>query len=305
MAGIVGLEPKILLAFVAIFEEGSVSLAAARLNMTQQGLSGVLARLRVRFSDPLFVRVPRGMAPTPRAEMLYPKIKRAVEALETLLEDPVFNPEEISKTICIAANDYAVSVIVKPLFQLLALAAPGLKLTVIPLQADKLLEQMHVGLVDVALTVPAFLPPNLHHRLLFSDSYKCAFRQGHPLAEQRLTLSLFCQQAHLLIAPNGKDAQSEIDQILADHGVARDVRLALPNFLIAESFLEASNLVALLPQRILQNARADLEVVEPPFPIPAFEIVSAWPPRVHADPTNIWLRSLLETLGTESGFPTI
>ncbi|NOR62625.1 MAG: LysR family transcriptional regulator [Rhodobacteraceae bacterium] len=298
MADIVGLAPKILLSFVAIFEEGSVSLAAARLNMTQQGLSGILSRLRARFNDPLFVRVPHGMAPTPRAEMLYPKIKRAVEALEALIEDPVFNPERISKTICIAASDYAVSVIVQPLFQRLALAAPGLRLTVIPLQADKLVEQMHVGMVDVALTVPAFLPPNLHHQHLFSDSYKCTFRQGHPLAGQRLTLSLFCQQAHLLIAPNGKDAQSEIDQILADHGVARDVRLALPSFLNAESFLEASNLVALLPQRILQNSQADLAVVEPPFSVPAFEIVSAWPPRVHADPTNIWLRNQLQALNT-------
>ncbi len=299
MPDIAGLEPKILLSFVTIFEEGSVSLAAARLNMTQQGLSGILARLRLRFGDPLFVRVPRGMAPTPRAEVLYPKIKRAVEALEALIEDPVFNPREISKTICIAANDYAVSVIVQPLFQRLALAAPGIKLTVIPLQADRLLEQMHVGLVDMALTVPAFLPPNLHRRSLFSDTYKCAFRKGHPLAGQRLTLSAFCQQAHLLIAPNGKDAQSEIDQILAGLGVARDVRLAVPSFLIAESFLEASNLVALLPQRILQNARAELEVREPPFAIPAFEIVSAWPPRLQADPTNIWVRDLLQTLASE------
>jgi len=68
MINITRLDTKLLLAFEMLMEERSVTLAARRLNMTQQGLSGVLQRMRDLFDDPLFVREARGVSPTPRAE---------------------------------------------------------------------------------------------------------------------------------------------------------------------------------------------------------------------------------------------
>ncbi len=50
------LDAKLLVAFDAVMEERSVTRAAERLNMTQQGLSGMLQRLRDLFGDALFVR---------------------------------------------------------------------------------------------------------------------------------------------------------------------------------------------------------------------------------------------------------
>ena len=61
MRDITRLDPKLLVAFDAVMEERSVTRAAVRLNMTQQGLSGVLQRLRDLFGDPLFVRDARGV----------------------------------------------------------------------------------------------------------------------------------------------------------------------------------------------------------------------------------------------------
>ena len=61
MADITKLDAKLLVAFTAVMEEQSVTRAAQRLNMTQQGLSGVLQRMRDLFGDPLFVREARGV----------------------------------------------------------------------------------------------------------------------------------------------------------------------------------------------------------------------------------------------------
>ena len=48
----------------AVFEEGSASRAAIRLNITQSAVSATLAQLRNAYNDPLFVRTGRGLKPT-------------------------------------------------------------------------------------------------------------------------------------------------------------------------------------------------------------------------------------------------
>ena len=299
MTDITQLDPRTLMAFVAIFEESSVTAAANRLNMTQQGMSGTLARLRNVFGEPLFVRVPHGVSPTPYADTLYPRVLAAIESVKGLLEPADFNPGQLEATVRIATSDYALSVMVRPLFQRLRMLAPHLKLAILPLQVDQLTSQMRTGEVDLALTVPEFLPNNLYSMKLFSDHYKCAFRKGHALATKRLTTDAFCKVEHLLVAPNGTNMESDTDKVLAQSGRARTVGLAVPSFLVAEPILVATDLLGILPSRLLGGSSESLFVTDPPIDIPSFEIVCAWSERLRADPANIWIRQILQTLISE------
>ena len=74
MCDITYLEPRLLLAFVAILEECSVSRAAERLHITQQGMSGMLVRLRRQFDDPLFVRTPHCVYPHLMPKRFIPRL---------------------------------------------------------------------------------------------------------------------------------------------------------------------------------------------------------------------------------------
>ncbi|EJB03587.1 transcriptional regulator [Rhizobium leguminosarum bv. trifolii WSM597] len=58
---------NLLLAFSVLMQERNVSRAAERLLLGQPGLSAALRRLRETLDDELFVRVGRGLQPTPRA----------------------------------------------------------------------------------------------------------------------------------------------------------------------------------------------------------------------------------------------
>ncbi len=296
MPDITNLDTRLLAAFVAISEERSVTRAAERMNITQQGLSGILARLRNQFDDPLFVRASRGVSPTPRAEALYPKIITALESLRNVMHDTALDPSRINTTFRIAAADYALSVVIQPLYERLRSVGPELKLAVVPLQIDMVADQMRNGQVDLTLTVPEFVPDNLYTSILFSDRYKCAFRKGHPLATQKLTLNAFCEAEHLLVAPNGQNLHGSTDIALAQIGRSRTVGVSVPNFLVAESLLQTTDLIALLPVRLLRNCSDRLFVTEPPIDIPPFDIVGVWPERVHTDPINKWFREFLRML---------
>jgi DNA-binding transcriptional LysR family regulator len=296
MSDITRLDPRLLLSFVAIYEECSVTRAAARLNITQQGLSGALARLRTVFDDPLFVRDPHGVSPTPFSDTTYPKVVSAIESLNALMQIEAFDPSTLDSTFCIATNDYALSVVIQPLFRHLRGLAPSLKLAVVPLQIDLLTGQMRSGQVDLALTVSEFLPDNLHSKTLFSDHYKCVFNKGHPLATRKLTIDEFCKAEHLLVAPNGDDMRSVTDVILEQTGHTRRVGIAVPSFLVAQSLLATTNLIGILPSRLLQEAPDSLFITDTPITIPPFDIISVWSPRSNSDPINIWMRESLRVL---------
>ncbi|ENA1891166.1 LysR family transcriptional regulator, partial [Aeromonas salmonicida] len=62
------LDLNLLLAFDALMTQGSVTRAAEALFISQPAMSHALGRLRTFFGDPLLVRTPQGMLPTPRAQ---------------------------------------------------------------------------------------------------------------------------------------------------------------------------------------------------------------------------------------------
>jgi DNA-binding transcriptional LysR family regulator len=75
MPNIRNIDLNLLVVFDALFDERSVTRAAARLARTQSAVSGVLAKLRRTFSDQLFVRTSHGILPTRRAEALAGPVK--------------------------------------------------------------------------------------------------------------------------------------------------------------------------------------------------------------------------------------
>ena len=292
MRDITRLDPKLLLAFDAVMEERSVTRAAQRLNMTQQGLSGVLQRLRDLFGDALFVREARGVSPTPRAEVLAPRIKLALIELESVLESPIFDPATADGTIFVATADYALSTIVASLFQQFRSLAPKVRLSVRPLTSTTLSEQPRGERVDLALTVNQFAPPNWLTHILYEERLLCAVRADHPLAGTKIDLDAFCSCEHLLVSPHKGDFTGVTDSALAQIDRTRRVGLVIPNFSVVGAILERTDLLVVLPERVLRNINSPLFIFPPPLELKRAEILAIWPERVHQDPLHVWFRQL-------------
>ena len=58
---------NLLVLFHVVYEERHVARAADRLNLTPSAVSHGLGRLRRLLNDPLFLRTPKGVAPSARA----------------------------------------------------------------------------------------------------------------------------------------------------------------------------------------------------------------------------------------------
>ena len=292
MRDISRLDSKLLLAFDALMEERSVTRAAQRLGLTQQGLSGKLLRMRDLFADPLFVREARGVVPTPRAEMLAPRIKTAIAGLENIFESQGFDPAIAEGKIVVAASDYALSTVVTPLFKKFRRLAPRVLLAVMPLNTESLNEQMRSGRVDYALTIPPFAPPKSFTHSIFRERYLCAVRADHRLAKAKVNLDTFCECEHLLVSPNKGDFTGPTDSALARIDRTRRIGFVIPSFAVAGAVLEQTDLIAVLPERMLATQTRRLHVFPPPLEIEGFTLMSIWTERVHEDPLHSWFRKL-------------
>ena len=69
-----GLDLNLLPVLEALLRLRNVTRAAAEVGLSQPAMSRALARLREIFDDPLLVRIGGGLAPTPAAEALQPKV---------------------------------------------------------------------------------------------------------------------------------------------------------------------------------------------------------------------------------------
>lgn len=276
-----------------LLSELNVTRAAQRLNLSQPSVSVQLGRLREIFADPLLLPGPRGMQPTARADELRAPLRRALEALEGAVSTGgVFDPLHADNTWRVVATDYTESVVVLPALNRLRRAAPDTRLAILELNPSRILRQAEQGDVDLIFHLREGSPASLHQRLLFSERYVLAGRLNHPALKRRLTLAQFCKLEHVIVSPDGGGFSAMTDEVLTRSGLKRKVVLSVPHFLFMLETLANSDLVAVLPERLVKN-NLQLQVVEPPLPLPGFDMLMLWHERLHRDPAHQWLRQQL------------
>lgn len=287
------LDINLLLTLDVLLAEHNVTRAAQRLSLSQPSVSVHLAKLRDIFGDPLLLPGPRGMRPTARADELREPLREALEALERAVAPAsAFDPAQATHTWKIAATDYGESTIVLPALSGLRTQAPGTRLAVIDLAPPNLVKQAEQGVFDLALHITEEAPLELHQRVLFTERYVLAGRVGHPKLEGKPSHEEFCALEHVMVSREGGGFFGGTDKALADVGLQRKVVLSVPHFLMVMSVLASTDLVAMLPSRLVCGNPA-LQVVDAPLAVPGYEMAMFWGERLHRDPAHKWFREQL------------
>lgn len=289
------LDLNLLVALNVLLEEQSVTRAADRLALTQPTVSGMLARLRKLFGDPLFVRTQRGILPTPRAAALAPKLKQWLAEASALIVDERFEPATTDLTARLSANDYIQSTLIVPFIQRLRREAPNARLAVRSSALTDIPAMLANGELDLCVTTTPDIPSaDLLSRKLYEERYIGVVRNAHPLkSRKRITLEQFCKYPHVVVSPSEGRFTGPTDRALARTGRRRTVVLSTPGFLILPEVLQTDNLIAVVPERVLRGRMSGLRTFVPPVAVPGFDVVLLWHPRLHHDSAHRWLRELM------------
>ena len=264
---------NLLVFFDAVMAELNVPRAAEKLAMTQPAVSKALTRLRRAFNDDLFIKVPSGVKPTPKAVEIWTPIHNGLTDIRQVTQPSSFEPATASDTLTIALNDYLANLLALPLIEQLAQEAPKINLRFVPntnINAPALLEQSEI---DMALGAFSTLNPRLQTQNLFTDRYVCGMSKQHPLAQRKLTLDQFVRANHLLITLSGEPT-GYVDRILWEKGLQRRIMMTVNQFALAPAILANSNLIAAINYRSVQRSSFAqlLHLTELPFDHEPFRV---------------------------------
>lgn len=289
---------NLLKVFVALMRTRSVTLAAEQLELSQSATSHALQRLREIMKDRLFVPSSRGMQPTPFALEKGEHLSQAFDTIQKCLErTSVFDPATTTRQFTLFVSDIGNAVFMPKLLNHFKQHAPLAGLNVISRSFKDVGRELETGEVDIAVSVAPVLGPMFYQQTLFKDNYVCIVRSGHPLAGSKMTLHRFNQSQHLVVDTAGTGHQ-HIDEHLNKSGLGSNIKLRVPHFLSAPIIVMNSDLVASVPARLAQGAKAyyDIQILEHPMRLPSFSVKQFWHKRLHDDASHQWLRNLMVNL---------
>lgn len=280
---------NLLFALDVLLAEGSVARAASRLRLSPSAMSRTLARLREATGDPLLVRAGRGLVPTPRAEELRQQAGRVVADAEALLRPAtLLDLATLDRIFTLRTNEGFVEEFGPRLVARVEAEAPGVRLRFAP-KADKDVASLRDAAIDLEIGVAGDSGPEVRIQALFRDRFVGAVRAGHPLSEGGVTPERYAAGRHISVSRRGRE-RGPIDEALAQLGLQRTVVCMVSGFSAALAMARASDLIASVPERHTQGARAGM--VSFPLPVTTVEVTISmlWHPRLDADPAQRWLR---------------
>lgn len=293
---------NLLVVLEALWIERHVGRAAARLHLSQSATSHALSRLRIAFADQLFIRNPRGIAPTPLAVEVMPRVAEVLESVR-LIASPrgSFDPGHLQAKLWVAATDHAILTVIAPALAKIQAAAPDLVLGLRPADVESALRMLDSGELDIVLGAGSFaqIPQRFDCQRVHQERFIGIARKGHPALVQRgkkwhMGLDDFVRLPHILVSPRG-DTRGVVDAALESLGRARKVGVACPSFLAVPFMVGASQSIAVVAERVALRMQetAQLAVFELPLALPTWEV---WVIRAQGrvtEPAIEWLTNML------------
>ena len=283
---------------VALYDELSVSRAAHLLGMSQPAVSKALRRLRDAFGDPLFVRGPSGIVPTPRAHEIVRVARPHLQQLqEDLLKGEGFDPASNTRPIVLGLSDIAEMAFLPSILEHFRVHAPKCPVVAATQPSTLLAEALEKGDIDLAAGYfPALAQRNFRQRRLSRHGFACLMRQGHPLWKKRLTLSGYLQADHIAVRREGR-SQELLERFIERRKLRRKVALYTSNVLSVPFIVMDTHLVATLPYAVVTrftSITTQLAAALPPFDL-TYDLKLHWHRRFDNEPRSLWLREQLAT----------
>lgn len=281
--------------FLAVYDAGSITLAAQKLKLSQSGLSTAIARLRAQFDDPLFVRSSTGMEPTVRARQLAQPIRRMLETLESdIASSETLDPSTMANTFTLAMYDGGEFAFMGKIAEKFRATAPNARLNCVSPRIELLRNSMEAGEVDLAVGhFPELKSSNYMSTVARSHTFSFVVGKQHPWANRTLTLEDIADADHLLVEHN-EYSYGQIDRIFRSHGIERKVYIKVNRFTSVPEILNRTRLIAVIPVPL--NGRLSLSNVYPvksPLVFPVHQYRILWHRTSHDNPLHIWLRQLV------------
>jgi len=170
--------------------------------------------------------------------------------------------------------------------------APQLALAVTSLESGAE-ARLASGEVDLLLSMPR-QGPELYIKHLTPTPFVVLIGPSHPCFGKELTLDDYLASRHALLTPSGDaHARGQVDELLDQRGLSRDIALRSSHFSLVPRVLTATDWVCVVPEIAARWALEQRPLETKPFPLEGLaptRLALMWHSRQHADAGHAWLR---------------
>ncbi len=261
---------NLLVLFDAVSRRLHVARAAAELGLSPSAVSHGLGRLRQLFSDPLFLRTPRGVVATDRAAQLAAPVAEVLSSVRGIVAgNTPFEASRSTRRFVLGMPDATAAVLIPALMAETRGSAPGIDIGLRHILPDSAVTELEARRIDLAVVAVLDLPARFDSRPVCQEDFVIAARVGHPFLTAP-TLKNYRNAQHILVSTSG-DSRGFVDEALASRGFERRVTLTVSSFMLALAALGETDLLAALPRSLAlaHAARFGVGHVEAPLELPS------------------------------------
>ncbi|SIR99891.1 MULTISPECIES: LysR substrate-binding domain-containing protein [unclassified Pseudomonas] len=291
---------NLLVVFETMMHERNVTRVSEKLFLGQPTISSALARLRLMFDDPLFIRSGRLMEPTSRAREIFSNLSPALDSIAAALSRcQAFEPATSEATFHIGLCDDVEYALLPELLRRLRVEAPGTTLVVRRADQWQVSQLLTSGEISLGISPTLELPANARRKTLRPIRPMLLRADSQP---GELTLDEFCRRPHAVVSSMG-NVIDDSDRALCLMGRQRRVVLTVPQFSALPVLLAGSDMIAIVPDYVAlaMAVLAGMRAQAAPICLPQHELSMVWRGASHNDPGERWLRSRCSALLAEQG----
>lgn len=302
--------------FVALMETRSTTRAGEKLGLSQSAVSHALNKLRQLCDDPLFLRTPNEMHPTPRADEMAPALRAALHHVEAAFGPPEFDPTVSGMRFSVALTDYVAATLFPALVERIRDRGLTVSIALRSLNEVNLTDELDLGTLHVAIGVFHREPARFVVDPIARLDNVWVMRAGHPAATGPLDLETLARHPHLDIRlaehPGDEDLErnvvtsdpTSLDKRLAERGLVRRVGAEVGHFLAVAPLVARSDMLAFIPVGMARHFAESHGLVNfpPPYPTEPMPLSMLFHRTLGSHPAVVWLRAQLHELACLEGF---
>ncbi|WP_305518634.1 LysR family transcriptional regulator [Pseudomonas sp. Q11] len=289
---------NLLVVFETMMHERNVTRVSEKLFLGQPTISSALARLRLMFDDPLFIRSGRLMEPTSRAREIFSNLSPALDGIAAALSRcQTFEPATSEATFHIGLCDDVEYALLPELLRRLRVEAPDTTLVVRRADQWQVSQLLASGEISLGISPTLELPANARRKMLRPIRPMLLRADSQP---GELTLDEFCRRPHAVVSSMG-NVIDDSDRALCLMGRQRRVVLTVPQFSALPVLLAESDMIVIVPDYVAQAMAmtTGMRAQAAPICLPQHELSMVWRGASHNDPGERWLRSRCSALLAE------
>jgi LysR family transcriptional regulator, nod-box dependent transcriptional activator len=289
------LDLNLLTALKALLAEKNVTRAGEAVHVTQSAMSGILARLRDYFGDPLIVQVGRKMELTSLAESLVEPVNDVLLRIDaTIATRPEFDPLTTRRHFSVVASDYSISVLLLDVLRRIHRDAPGMSLE-FRTPSESAAAELEAGEVDFIVNPESQNSPVQSGTVLFEDSYVIVVDDGNTEVGDSIGIEQYLALRHVAFK-SGKYGLPQFETWMANrYGDERRVEVVAHSFYLLPRLVIGTARIATLHTRLAKQLAGSLPIrlVKPTFEIPRLIEVLQWHKYRDLDPGSMWFRDVI------------